>query len=544
MNKYIKNKSLHRIAGIAFVPATLLYLGWLITHLNLLHWWIAIPFFLAQLYSFLLITLSIINHWSASFRTKRPEIGNVPFPVAIVVPTYQEPIAVLRETLKSLLHLDYPGKLVILVSNDDQRESQKRALIALMEELADYWNTQLANQVTGERDLYLETTIPHEQAKAGNLNQAIIFLRKHFPSIDLVLTQDADEVANPDIVSAIVGYFREPAVAYVQTVKQSAVSTGDPFGNADFMWYAATAPARDVANAMFACGSGVMWRISAVESVGGFSTWNLVEDLTTSYELLAAGWQSRYHFEALSKGLSPEDLANFLKQRGTWALDCMRLFFWDNPFNKPGLTLRQRLQFIETPLFYLNGFVIMVLIGITVASLLFTAWPTTADATTHAIFMLPSFLAQEAYLLLLAGKIPLMRVRQFWIGLAPVFARASILALINGPNKKPQYKVTKKTNVYANYLHLAAPQLVVLAVILLALTKTIVSTPLYSAFDWVVVFWGVYQVSFFTQIVKVSLWNWAPSVVVAPTVDLYSSVGKALYSLRASFGTQREVVVS
>src|SRR3989344_2317238 len=118
-------------------------------------------------------------------------------------------------------------------------------------------------------------------------------------------------------MQSLVGYFSEdPRTAYVQTIKQVKVSKGDPFGNHDVMWYGRTAASRDASGAMYACGSGVMWRISAVESMGGFSTWNMVEDLTTSYELLALGWRGKYHYEALSKGLAPEDLPNYFKQRG------------------------------------------------------------------------------------------------------------------------------------------------------------------------------------------------------------------------------------
>lgn len=512
VTKYINQKRYYQPTGVVFIIGALIYLTWLGFHLNLSAWWLSIPYFGAQTYMFLLVVLSIINHWKVSYRTKRPALPTTACDVAVVVPTLKEPIPILKKTIKSLLHLNYPGKVVIVVSNDDQDLVQKSKLEKLMAEMSEYWASKLKEKEIGTKGLYLRHSTSHGQAKAGNLNQALKFLKKHFGHIDLVLTQDADEIAYPDLLYATVGYFTNPKVAYVQTIKQAKVSKEDPFGNHDLMWYGRTAPSKDVDNAMFACGSAVVWRISAVESIGGFSTWNLVEDLTTSYELLSKGWQSRYHYEALSIGLAPEDLPNFIKQRGTWAIDALRIFFWDNPIFKKGLSVRQKLQFLEPPLFYINGVVVILLVIATSLSLIFTTWPTTANAIEHALFLLPSFIALEAYFLLRGGEIPFRRVRQFWVGLAPVFAKAMFMALLHDPDNKPKYLVTKKENTYGNYLHLVWPQIAIVGLIIFAMIKTVVLTPLYSAFDWAVVFWGFYQASFFFQIIKVSFYKWVPMI--------------------------------
>ncbi len=145
-------------------------------------------------------------------------------------------------------------------------------------------------------------------------------------------------------------------------------------------------------------------------------------------------------------------------------------------------------------------------------SLLTTHWPTTASAIEHLYFLLPSFLALEVYFLLLGDKIFYRRVRQFWAGLSPVFVTATIKALFYGPNKKPKYVVTKKENEHANYIRLVWPQVALLSLIAISLAKTIISTPLYSAFDWAVVFWGLYQASFFLQVIKVSFFKYTPSL--------------------------------
>src|SRR5690606_7748315 len=131
----------------------------------------------------------------------------------------------------------------------------------------------------------------------------------------------------------------------------------------------------------------------------------------------------------------------------------------------------------------------------------------------HASFLLPSFIAMEAYFVSLAGNIPFKRVRQFWIGLAPVFIVASMKALFYGPHKKPKYKVTRKENIFGNYTYLVWSQLTLLGIIFTSLAIVIVDTPLYSGFDWAALFWGFYMASYFLQIIKVSIWNWNPTLI-------------------------------
>lgn len=465
------------------------------------------------------------------FRTKRPDLPNKLPSVAVVVPTYKEPISVLKRTLKSILEIDYDGQVIILLSNDYSESRQVKKIERMMVSLSKYWNEKLKDNIKGERDLHLLNTSPHGQAKAGNLNQASQFLRKYYPNIDLMLTQDADEAVKPDILKAVIGYFSDPEIAFVQTVKQSRTHVTDPFGNKDYMWYMRSAPAREASSSMFACGSGVVWKISSVESVGGFSTWNLVEDLTTSYQLIAKGWKSRYHFETLSEGLAPEDLANFLKQRSTWAMDNLRIFFWDNPLFKKGLNIRQKLGFIEPSLFYLNGFFSVLLITTTSLSLLLESWPTTASALEHGIFLLPSFLSLEIYFLLIAGNLPQKRIRQFWAGLSPTFMISAIKALKYGPDKKPNYIVTAKKDVYGNYIKLVIPQIFLLGLLIAGVSKTVLSTKVYSSFDWAVFFWGLYQASFYLQVIRVSVWKWSPQL-------------SPKYSLSVPFGTQTNVSLS
>ena len=257
--------------------------------------------------TFWVMVLSFINQLrSKNNKVPRPMPKELPY-VAAVVPTYGEPLHILQDTLLSLKRLDYPEeKLFILISDDGHRKPVE----AMAKEHGVAYNL-------GAR----------QNAKAGNLNSALEFLNREFPQASLILTQDADEIILSTFLKKTVGYFSDPKIAFVQTPKEAVAPPGDPFGVRDRVFYDTIQPGRNGAGAAFSCGSGVLWRLDAIESIGGFSTWNIVEDLTTSYLLHSAGYRSEYHNEILTVGLAPDDIPGLLKQRGTWATDTWRLFF-------------------------------------------------------------------------------------------------------------------------------------------------------------------------------------------------------------------------
>jgi hypothetical protein len=84
--------------------------------------------------------------------------------------------------------------------------------------------------------------------------------------------------------------------------------------------------------------------------------------------------------------------------------------------------------------------------------------PIESSTVGYLTHMLPIVLATELWLLAMnypyndrrrrqrRPYLELWRVRTMWAGLAPVFMKAALLAVVNGPNCKPSYKVTRKHN--------------------------------------------------------------------------------------------------
>jgi hypothetical protein len=98
----------------------------------------------------------------------------------------------------------------------------------------------------------------------------------------------------PEIATRLAGFFELPLVAYVQSKQTFFLPEGDPFYNADQIFYETLQLSNDQANAVISCGSGVMYRRQALEELGGFVTWNIVEDCTTSYDLPSRGRRAAF----------------------------------------------------------------------------------------------------------------------------------------------------------------------------------------------------------------------------------------------------------
>jgi hypothetical protein len=191
------------------------------------------------------LVINFINQMKPKNNTQAPPLPRVLPAVAVVVPTYGEPYDILEKTVVSLKKLDYPPELLYILVSDDGHRPEIR-------HMAELHNVHY--NFGAKKD-----------AKAGNLNSALAHLDRHFPQATLILTQDADEIIHASFLQKTVGYFNDPAVAFVQTPKEVLAPRNDPFGTRDRLFYDAFQVGRNGYNSAFACGSGV------VERRGGFN---------------------------------------------------------------------------------------------------------------------------------------------------------------------------------------------------------------------------------------------------------------------------------
>ncbi len=320
-----------QVFSLAALILGLVYLIWVGRLVCRNHQWQDFLFLAAETLSFLLLSLLAFDIWH--LRYHRPG-GLGPLTdqaVDIFVPYCGEPLKIIKTTLEAVKRISYsPVEVFVL---DDVASPQ---VAALAQTLGFHY---LSRPLAG---------LSLKDSKSGNLNFALS--RSHG---EFILVLDADQVPDRDILSRMSGFFRLPRVGYVQSKQAFFLPEGDPFYNGDKIFYETLQLSNDQANAVISCGSGVIYRRQALKDMGGFATWNIVEDFTTSYELVSRGWKGIYFPYALSRGLAPTTLAGVYHQRFQWCLDTMRLFFWDNPLLKSGLTWTQRVHFLIVMLSYL-----------------------------------------------------------------------------------------------------------------------------------------------------------------------------------------------
>jgi len=516
-----------RGVGVLILLTMAWYLPWLFTHLNVRALWISIPFAIASVMTALMLTITIINHWSHSAPDLHPLPDHAAYDVAVIIPTYGEPAEMVFKTARSVLEQDYPLEHIRLIISDDGHRFTIRETVEKIQQA--YAQAEI---------FYFEPPMRgdpqrHGEAKAGNLNAALDFVQSWDCLPAYIETRDADDlIGDPDFLRHAIGQLEEDAeLAFVQTIKEAQVSEGDPFGNLEPLFYRKAMLARNSANAVFPCGSGLVWRREALEDIGGFPVWNLVEDLQSGVEALRRGWRGTYLPIVGAIGqTAPEDIPNVFKQRGTWALDTMRLTFWGD---KSGLNLRQHLQFAELGFFYMLSFAVLVFTITPIFSLIFDIYPLITTQTQYALHFWPHAMAVELLLVALGDGLPyedLWRARQTWWGLAPVYLKAMFVAIIYGPDRKPTYRVTRKEHVHRLYLREILPQLMLfLALIGASIYHILTKSLLYNA-DLGSLFWAAFFVLGLSRTVRNA---WHGLALRARVVGGIRTVTKRLTFLQA-----------
>ena len=209
-------------------------------------WWIAVPLVLAETYSLVDSLLFGLTMWRLKERGEPPE----PEPgltVDVLIATYNEPIDLVMRTARAAAAITYPHRTWIL--DDGNRPEMREAAEA--EGIG--WLTRSDDWAGKAR-----------HAKAGNLNNALLMTEGEF-----LLILDADQVPLPEILDRTLGYFRDPAMALVQTPQWFVnVPDDDPLGSQAPLFYGPIQQGKDGWNAAFFCGSNAVIRREALMQLG------------------------------------------------------------------------------------------------------------------------------------------------------------------------------------------------------------------------------------------------------------------------------------
>ena len=444
---------------------------------------LAIALFGAEAYAFVVLLLGYYQTSITRIRTPVPlpeDPAELPT-VDVFVPSYNEDMDLLRDTLVSALAMDYPHKRVYLL--DDSRRPEARALT---EELGCE---------------YLDRSDNHG-AKAGNVNAAL-----KRTSGDLIAFFDADHAPVRSFLERTVGFFlADPKLALVQTPHY--FYNADQFERNLFLegivpsepklFYHALQVGNDFWNAAFFCGSCAVIRREAMVGVGGMAEETLTEDAHTALKMHAAGWNSVYYDVPLAAGIATERLSFYISQRIRWARGMAQVLRSDNPLRKPGLTLPQRLNYFAASWHFLFGVPRLVFLLAPSAYLLFGLHPMFADVKTVMAMAIPHLLLSSvATAAMNRGYRHSFWSEVFETVMAPYAALVTTFALI--VPRQGVFKVTTKgaTNehLWYDWRH-ATPTLVMLALTLasmIGMGVRLYSQPMDRFTIAVAGFWNIYN---------------------------------------------------
>ena len=296
----------------------------------------------AEFYSFLILLLGFMQTIMPLRRPLKPLPADRSLwpTVDIMIPTYNEPLEVVRYTVLAAQEIDWPrDRLTITILDDGERE----------------YFEEFAQQVGVG---YIART-EHTGAKAGNLNNAI-----EQTLGDYVAIFDCDHIPTRSFLRLTMGWFlADTDLALIQTPHH--FYSPDPFErnlnqfrktpNEGSLFYGIVQDANDLWNAAFFCGSCAVIRRTALEEVGGIAQETVTEDAHTSLRLQRAGWNTAYINVPLAAGLATETLAGHVRQRIRWARGMAQILRTDNPLFGRGLRLSQRLCYLNATLHYLYG---------------------------------------------------------------------------------------------------------------------------------------------------------------------------------------------
>jgi cellulose synthase (UDP-forming) len=320
-----------------------------------------------------------------------------------------EPVEMVEETVRAAIAIDYPHRTYIL--NDGAIAG--KAGWAEIDALAERLGVTCLTRTSGAR------------GKAANLNHALVHSDGEF-----IATIDADHIAHDDLAAQTLGYLSDPTVAFVSSLQSFSSDDHDTLNNEERFFYRSIQPAKDADDCAISCGNGTVYRRAALESIGGFSEWNLVEDLHTSYRLHADGWKSVYHPRALTHGTAPLTAAEYLNQRLQWATDSLRLFLFDNPLRRRGLGRRHRLHYLHTTSSYLlTACQTVFILGPSMYLLFGVSVVNAPSVSAYVSYTLPFLLATALFLVAHVGWRGAIRTVQSALFDAPVYVIALVKAI-------------------------------------------------------------------------------------------------------------------
>ncbi len=376
--------------------------------------------------------------------------------VDVLIPTYNEPLEVVRYTALAAANMDWPvEKMHVYILDDSKREEFR--------------------QFAQDAGVGYITRSDNRHAKAGNINHALQSIHSPFVAIF-----DCDHAPTRSFLQTTMGWFnRDPKMGLVQTPHH--FYSPDPFErnlqkfrtmpNEGELFYGIIQDCNDFWNATFFCGSCAVLRREVLDQIGGIATETITEDAHTSLRMQMAGWNTSYIHAPQAAGLASERLSGHVKQRIRWARGMIQILRTDNPLFAKALSWQQRLCYFNAMLYFLYALPRLVFLTGPLIYLLLGHVNIPGAWSLILAYALPHLVLTS----LTNSRIQGLHRHSFWnevyeTVLAPYILLPTLLALVNP--KFGKFQVTDKGGVVEEAffdMRIAQPFLVLFALNILGL---------------------------------------------------------------------------
>ncbi|MGB8259753.1 MAG: UDP-forming cellulose synthase catalytic subunit, partial [Terracidiphilus sp.] len=348
--------------------------------------------------------------------------------VDVLIPTYNEPLDLVRYTALAAINIDYPpDRLHVYILDDGSREEFR--------------------EFCAEAGIGYVIRKEHSHAKAGNINHALTQMGSEFVAIF-----DCDHVPTRSFLQMTLGWMlADGRLGMLQTPHH--FYSPDPFErnlqqyktipNEAELFYGIVQDGNDLWNATFFCGSCALLRRSALDEVGGIAVETVTEDAHTSLRIQRCGYNTAYINIPQAAGLATETLAAHVGQRVRWARGMIQILRTDNPLLGRGLKLPQRLCYFNAMAHFLYAVPRLVFLGAPLAYLLLGRTIIPGYWAAILAYAFPHLILSS----LTNSRIQGRHRHSFWneiyeAVLAPYILMPTLLALINP--KLGKFNVTGK----------------------------------------------------------------------------------------------------
>jgi glycosyltransferase involved in cell wall biosynthesis len=229
--------------------------------------------------------------------------GDLPM-ISLHVPAHNEPPAMVIDTLRSLVRLDYPRYEVIVIDDNTDDEALWRPV--------QQWCAR-----HGVKFVHLEKWPGY---KSGALNYALRRLTD--PRAELIGVVDSDYQLEPGFLRACAQAFADPWIGFVQAPQdyrgwQQAAYYRRLYHSYKY-FFSISQPARNQRDgAIFAGTMGLIRRV-VLDELGGWDEWCITEDAELSLRLLRAGWSGQHLDQTWGHGIMPLTFEALKGQRYRW----------------------------------------------------------------------------------------------------------------------------------------------------------------------------------------------------------------------------------